>query len=163
MHANFKSMLSCHRWKENLDTWLQWNHFWLEQHLFICSGQTDSIKSSSGNKAWQGEKWIMKGHLAFYEASLAALRDKAATVSRTTVPPSIQITGVTESTLDRCMCFALFTPCFNSQTRRGEHKGFEMWNTSTLMYHESHHLVKTKPDWPHGRLISFQTVSLARG
>lgn len=50
----------------------------------------------------------MKGRLAFYEASFAALCDKATAVSRTTVPLSIQITGVTESTLDLYVLFLVY-------------------------------------------------------
>lgn len=50
----------------------------------------------------------MKGRLAFYKASFAALCDKATAVSWTTVPPSIQITGVTESTLDLNVLFLVY-------------------------------------------------------
>lgn len=50
----------------------------------------------------------MKGSLAFYEASFAALCDKATAVSRTTIPLSIQITGVTESTLDLYVLFLVY-------------------------------------------------------
>lgn len=66
----------------------------------------------------------MKGRLAFYEASFAALCDKATAVSRTTVPPSVQITGVTQSTLDLYMLFPCLLLALTRKQDTENTKGF---------------------------------------